>query len=269
MSISFRSFARLAPARTVTSPALRFKGRWARRPGFLCTRIRVKFFSPALRCENLPPVPALASITIHQSQWPVSLAAQLCDSLRRRQINPKFHYESPRQVRQWLRLHEAYSPARQTTDFRDTYTPAFAAAMQCLGAAAVQLIGLGCGGGQKESSLLRHLVEGKRPVKFTAADVSAGMVITSLQAAWAHLPPEDASGLVCDLAEVEDPASLFEAPPLPGARRVVTFFGLIPNFEPEATRTVWQRLLRPSENALVATIACTIQYSTLLYHTGM
>jgi len=204
-------------------------------------------FPRVLPCESLPSVPAIASITIHESQWPASLASQLRDSLRRRQINSKFHYESPRQVRQWLRLHEAHSPARQEADFRATYQPAFDGVLKRLGQEAVQLIGLGCGGGQKETALLRALVQGDCPVGFLAADVSTGMVITTLQAAWRHLDPARCSGLVCDLSLVHDLAALFEAQTNSGARRLITFFGLIPNFEPEVTQAVLEHLVRPGD----------------------
>ncbi|MCU0787772.1 MAG: L-histidine N(alpha)-methyltransferase [Verrucomicrobia bacterium] len=195
-------------------------------------------------------MPAHASLTIHESQWPDSLATHLRDSLRRREVNPKFHYESPRQVRRWLRLHEAHSPARREADFRGTYPPAFNVVLEQLGREAVQLIGLGCGGGQKETALLRALVDGNRNVGFLAADVSPGMVISTLQAAWQHLDPTRCSGWVGDLPLAHDLGAFIEARTIPGARRVITFFGLIPNFEPEVTRTVLQRLVRPGDLVL-------------------
>lgn len=192
-------------------------------------------------------MPAFVPITIHKSQWPVLLAAQFRDSLQRSRINNKFHYESPRQVRQWLRLHEARSPARQESEFRTTYEPAFESVVQQLGQGSVHLIGLGCGGGQKEAALVGHLSVGGRPVVFSATDVSSGMVVTALQAAWEHLDPVRCSGLVCDLDETRDLDEFFDSQTPAGARRVVTFFGMIPNFEPNVVQKLWQRILRPGD----------------------
>lgn len=188
-----------------------------------------------------------APITIHESQWPAALAAQLRDSFKSGRINHKFHYESPRQVRQWLRLHDVYSPARQQADFRATYEPAFGAVLDQLGPAAVHLIGLGCGGGQKEAALLGRLASAGRSIVFSATDVSVGMVVTSLQAAWKQIEPARCSGLVCDLVGAQGLAEFFGPQSRPGARRVVTFFGMIPNFEPGAITNLLQHLLRPGD----------------------
>ena len=60
-------------------------------------------------------------VGVHQSQWPDQVRANLHASLRARRINPKFHYESRKQARHWLRLHEAFSPARRDADCQATY----------------------------------------------------------------------------------------------------------------------------------------------------
>jgi len=192
----------------------------------------------------------VASVSIHESQWPEALAAQLCDGLRSRRINPKFHYDSPRQVRHWLRLHEVYSPARREADFQSTYAPAFDALLHSLRPGPVHLIGLGCGGGQKEAALLQRLVARPQPVAFTAIDSSVGMVLTALQAGWIWLAPERCSGLVCDLALVPDLDTFIDSQTPSGARRVLTFFGLIPNFAPEVMGSILQRLVRPGDLVL-------------------
>jgi len=192
-------------------------------------------------------VPPFATITIHESQWPESLAGQLRDDLHRRQINHKFLYESPRQVRQWLKLHEHYSPARREPEFDGTYATAFAAVLEQVGPEPVHLIGLGCGGGQKEAALLQRLDSRQRKLTFTAVDVSAGMAITSLRAAWKHLEQSHCFGMVCDLALAGDLETYFDLQTMPGARRIMTFFGMIPNFEPSVTQEVLQRLIRPGD----------------------
>ena len=55
---------------------------------------------------------ALIQVNIHASQFPEQVLADLRDSLRLRQLNHKFLYDSTRQTQKWLAVHEAYSPAR-------------------------------------------------------------------------------------------------------------------------------------------------------------
>src|SRR6185503_16390050 len=98
-------------------------------------------------------------IIVHPSQFPDAIRAELDRSLRERTINHKFHYESHKQAAKWLALHEAYSPARTDPNCAAIYEAAFTRAASILSesAHAVHIIGLGCGGGQKEAQLL-HLL---------------------------------------------------------------------------------------------------------------
>ena len=48
----------------------------------------------------------------------------LLDSLRSRKINHKFHYDSVKQTRKWLALHETYSPSRIDPDCAAAYEQA-------------------------------------------------------------------------------------------------------------------------------------------------
>lgn len=192
-------------------------------------------------------MPAFIPITIHQTQWPTTLATQLRETLRTGEINPKFLYQSPRQVGQWLRLHEACSPARRAADVLATYDRAFEALVEQLGCSPVHLIGLGCGGGQKEAALLKRLTGGGSKVVFTGTDVSPGLLITALRAAWESVDPVQCFGLVCDLVEASDLHEFFDSQTPPGARRVVTCFGLIPAFEPHSFQALLRPLLRPGD----------------------
>jgi hypothetical protein len=73
------------------------------------------------------------------------------------------------------------------------------------------------------------------------------MVVTALQAAWNHVEPSQCFGLVCDLAEAGDLEEFLDPQTPGGARRVVTFFGMIPNFEPSVVQQLWQHCLRPGD----------------------
>ena len=50
------------------------------------------------------------NVLIEASQFPDRVAGELKQSLRNREVNPKFHYESYKQAQKWLALHRAYSP---------------------------------------------------------------------------------------------------------------------------------------------------------------
>jgi len=58
----------------------------------------------------------LARIAVHSSQFPDNVRRALLESLRTRQVNHKFHYDSVKQTQKWLALHQAYSPSRHDPD---------------------------------------------------------------------------------------------------------------------------------------------------------
>src|ERR1039457_7650255 len=101
-------------------------------------------------------------VAIHASQFPDNVRRDLIESLRTRRVNHKFHYDSVQQTQQWLALHQAFSPSRTDADCAATYDRSFAAAAARIDSRRVHLIGLGCGGGQKDTRLLRLLPEGGR-----------------------------------------------------------------------------------------------------------
>src|ERR1041385_3019293 len=97
---------------------------------------------------------ATANVTIHASQFPEAVRRHLIQSLRARAVNHKFHYDSVKQTQKWLALHQAFSPSRNDADCAAIYDRSFQAAVKPIKSKAAHLIGLGCGGGQKDSRLL-------------------------------------------------------------------------------------------------------------------
>jgi uncharacterized SAM-dependent methyltransferase len=173
------------------------------------------------------------TITVHGSQFPDRVAEDLRQSLRQRVVNHKFHYDSVKQAQKWLRLHRACSPAAIDPECGRIYDAAFIAASdRCGRESPVHLTGLGCGGGVKDARLLRILAERVPPVTYAPCDVSAALAMTASQAAWEVIPKERVFPLICDLGSGLDlAAALAPLTPL-GTRRVFTFFGMLPNFEP-------------------------------------
>src|SRR5262245_25316712 len=193
---------------------------------------------------------AVARVTIHSSQFPESIQRDLLESLRTRRVNHKFHYDSVKQTLKWLALHEAHSPARTDADCEATYDRAFADAAREIKTPRVHLIGLGCGGGQKDVRLLKRLKQRGRKIFYTPCDVSSAMVLVARQAASAIVPENGCVPFVCDLASANDLASCFKKLSPPGTTRIFTFFGMIPNFEPQVILPKLASLLRENDTLL-------------------
>lgn len=192
-----------------------------------------------------------ANVFIDPSQFPESVRRDLIESLRARAFNHKFHYDSHRQAAKWLALHEAVSPARRDASCRQIYDQAFTGAMAAANSKAIHLIGLGCGGGQKEARLLELLGGEKRDLAYTASDSSVPLVLTAREAARPFVPTEKCKAMVCDLGTVKDLAAAI-GEPAPGAARVVTLFGIMPNFEPAPLLRQIHRSLQPGDWMLVS-----------------
>jgi uncharacterized SAM-dependent methyltransferase len=196
---------------------------------------------------NIADVSSTAQLTIHASQFPASVRRDLLASLRTRRVNHKFHYDSVKQTQKWLALHEAHSPARYDDDCLATYDRAFAGTAGRLHAKSVRVIGLGCGGGQKDVALLQQLSARGKALSYAPCDVSAAMVLVARQAALKVVPDEKCFPLVCDLATADDLPTVFDSRTPRRASRLVTFFGMIPNFEPVAILPKLAALVRPKD----------------------
>lgn len=193
---------------------------------------------------------SLVYVAIHASQFPENVRRDLLESLRTRRVNHKFHYDSVKQTQQWLALHQAFSPSRTDADCAATYDRSFAAVAARIEARRVHLIGLGCGGGQKDTRLLKLLRDSGRETFYTPADVSTAMVLEARQAATAVVREENCFPLVCDLGAAEDLAEMLDALPVANAARLITFFGMVPNFEPQVILPRVAALVRPADHLL-------------------
>ncbi len=193
---------------------------------------------------------SVANVVIHASQFPDAVHRDLLESLRTRRVNHKFHYDSVKQTQKWLALHQAFSPSRTDPDCAAVYESAFTAATSTLKAPGIHLVGLGCGGGQKDSRLLKRLVSSGKEITYTPSDVSTAMVLVARSAALAVLPEEKCFPLVGDLLATEDLSALVARDTPDKAARLVTFFGMIPNFAPEQILPKLACLLRPGDALL-------------------
>jgi len=189
---------------------------------------------------------ACANITVDPSQFPQNVYRDLLASLRRRRVNHKFHYDSVKQTQKWLALHQQFSPSRHDVDCRRIYDQSFVAAAQAAKADRIHLIGLGCGGGQKDTRLLKTLKRSGRDIFYTPCDVSTAMVLTARETASSIVPDENCFPVVCDLGTAKDLAAIL-ARRGEAKSRLVTFFGMIPNFEPDEVLPKLASLLKPAD----------------------
>lgn len=190
---------------------------------------------------------ALANVAVHSSQFPENVRRDLLNSLRARKIAHKFHYDSVKQTQKWLALHQQYSPSRNDDDCRAIYEQSFKAAKLQIKSRQVHLIGLGCGGGQKDTRLLKLLKAAGRQIFYTPSDVAVAMVLTARRTALAVCPDKNCFPLVCDLETPSDLPVVFATPAARRASRIITFFGMIPNFEPSLILPKLASLVRPKD----------------------
>jgi L-histidine Nalpha-methyltransferase len=188
-----------------------------------------------------------ANVTIHASQFPENVRRDLLASLRTRRVNHKFHYDSHKQTQKWLALHEAHSPARTDKNCLDTYDLAFIETAKKIAAQKIHVIGLGCGGGQKDARLLELLKKSGKEIFYTPSDVSVAMTLVARKIALKILPAKNCFPFVCDLATPENLNEIFAQSPAPKAQRLFTFFGMIPNFEPDEILPKLATLVRKND----------------------
>jgi len=183
------------------------------------------------------------NVTIHASQFPENVRRDLLASLRTRRVNHKFLYDSVKQTQKWLALHQAYSPTRNDADCRAIYEKSFAAVAGQIESRRVHVLGLGCGGGQKDTRLLRRLKNRGREILYTPCDVSMAMVLTARRTALSVVLEKNCFPLVCDLATAGDIRKCL----VTRHPSLVTFFGMIPNFEPGRILPKLASLIRPKD----------------------
>jgi L-histidine Nalpha-methyltransferase len=195
---------------------------------------------------------SLAHVAVHRSQFPEQVRQDLLLSLRSGKVNHKFHYDSFRQVRKWLALHQACSPSRADSNCAALYDHAFSEAAARITAPNVHLIGLGCGGGRKDARLLQTLSQADKQVSYTPIDVGLAMVLAALHTVLEAIPKANCSPLICDLASAEDLPVVLDQIAERSSPRLLSFLGMMPNFEPQMILPRLSSLVRPQDCLLLS-----------------
>jgi uncharacterized SAM-dependent methyltransferase len=191
-------------------------------------------------------------VTVHASQFPDSVREALLEGLRSRRIAPKFLYQSYKQAQLWLALHRACSPAWLDPEGAAIYDRSFAAAAALIPQRRVRLIGLGCGGGYKEARLLCLLAAQGKELSYVPCDVSLPLVLASAREAEKTCANLSCRPLLCDLALARDLTEILDPCGEPDTRRIITFFGMIPNFEPDHILPKLAGLMRAEDLLLLS-----------------
>jgi len=196
---------------------------------------------------------AAVPLLIHPSQFPEAIGKDILKSLRAEKINHKLHYLSYKQTARWLKLHQAYSPARADADCIKTYDRAFGQACRRIDERELSVIGLGCGGGQKDTSLLAILERGGKKASYTPVDVSLPLVVTAHRAAAQVISGDRVTaGLICDLDATDDLNTVLASIAPRRGCRILTFFGMVPNFEPALILPHLGALVQPGDYLFVS-----------------
>jgi len=191
-------------------------------------------------------------VIVHHSQFPHAVQRQLLDGLRLGRVPPKFLYDGDRQTQKWLAVHRAHSPSRIDAGVQSVYERAFDESLGQAAGESVCLVGLGCGGGQKDTRYLAKLKLVHPVVDYVPCDVSEAMTRVARVAAAEELPLERIHPLVCDLANAPDLGQVLDTIVSPQTKRVFTFFGMIPNLEPDVILPRLAELLPEGDRLLLS-----------------
>lgn len=185
--------------------------------------------------------------------------ARLREEARRTNvIPPACHYVSAHQSELWRAVHEAHSPTSADKVTHSPLAPFFAFRERGFDVPIpimAHQIALGCGGSYKDLDLTRHLVaHDLAPSRFTPQDVSSSLALLSAQSARSlDCLPKDfpIQPVVGDLFAMSDFGAWLDEQDRE-APRIITAFGLLPNFEPTIFLPWLKQLLRPQDVLLLS-----------------
>jgi len=181
------------------------------------------------------------------------------------------HYESAEQTQKWLVLHRKYSPATNAADARFIYNRAFTEIAAQFKPARwmatpkeacvqgkipmgrrVQVISLGCGGGNKDVLLLRQFQKQSVAVHYIPCDISLGLVLEAAALAKKNAGATRITPVLCDLTSAMDLSALLNSKNFRGWPRIFLFFGMLPSMEPSVARACLRSLLMKRDRLVIS-----------------
>ncbi len=218
----------------------------------------------------MPTVNGFQPLFMHQSAALAQQIKTLGQGLRQKKLPGWWLYHSAAQSQHWLDYHQRFSPSRAQASMQQVHHEAAHYAVQTMAEQicqhGVHVVGLGCGGGQKDANQLLALQQLKphKPLLYAALDVSPSLALgathkvtwATSQAGQSLTPRVKAHPLVLDfehtplldawLSAQESAAQCHAAP------RLFTCHGMLPNLHHGWFLPYLRRLLRPQDALLLS-----------------
>jgi len=192
------------------------------------------------------------TLAVHPSQHPARLADQVARALRSRRLPAKLHYLTPRQARRWLAVHDAYAPSSgRVAATTVAYRQLFEEVARQLASRPVQIVSLGCGGGQKDALLAEALVAAGCPLRYLAVDAGQALVLIAADAVCAAAPAFKPRRLVADLEALDQWREFIEEGGESGETQILCAFGITPNTDADPLIDRLARACAPGDQLLI------------------
>lgn len=190
-------------------------------------------------------------VYIHSSQFPDQVYKDYREGFKLKKIPHKFHYDSVKQSQKWLKLHQVFSPSRNNLDCVVSYEQCFGKTAEILkDSSKIEVIGLGSGGGTKDTLLLSSLVKTTPEIFYYPIDVSLSLAVISAQKARANYPQIEIKPVVCDLLYADN--LIKQISQKNNSKKIITFFGMIPNFTPNEIMPILSNFLQSGDLLLMS-----------------
>ncbi|HAV65629.1 MAG TPA: hypothetical protein DCY13_25045 [Verrucomicrobiales bacterium] len=188
---------------------------------------------------------------MHSSLFPEADRENLWRQLSVRKISQHLHYQGEEQAARWSALYEKWSPYATRPDFGRMFDEAFHA---IAGGAShpVAVVGLGCGGAQKEIALATRLRAAGRSAILVGVDVSVPLLTDAALRARERVPGAGRHWLAAQLSQAEDLQIWLNGELGVEVPRLFTFFSVVPNLNPEVFATLWRTWVRPGDRVLLS-----------------
>ena len=190
-------------------------------------------------------------VQIHASQFPQKVYQAYLNGFCENKIAHKFHYDSVKQSQKWLALHQAFSPSWHDQACILAYTHCFEKTMLMLDEhCPIEIIGLGCGEGSKDNQLISNILKKNQTLTYYPVDVSVALAVMAAQKVREHNPHVLVKPIVCDLLFANDLMTLLTLPYR--SQRILTFFGMVPNFLPHDIMPTLSHFLNVGDLLLIS-----------------
>ena len=192
------------------------------------------------------------NIYLHASQFPEQIYHDYLAGFKQKKIAHKFHYDTVEQSQQWLNIHKTFSPFHKSEDYLNYYLHCFEASLRLLNKTnqQIELISLGCGGGEKDVLMLSCLFKTGKTISYYPIDVSLSLCMISTLKARALASDLSIKPVVCDLLFAKQ--LLNTIVPSNQLQKIVSFLGMIPNFSPDTIMPILNGFINPGDILLLS-----------------